>query len=92
MGAVISQDKVKQFLESISTPISWINLKSDKDHAVKYIYRFYSLGTKPIGAEGLPICGGHNLSNLEVGTFIKGHMDFRCYLYGIAHITELIHD
>jgi hypothetical protein len=69
-----------------------MNLTSSKDHTVKYLYRFYSLGVRPIGAAGLPSCVGHHLHNLEVGSFVQGHMDFRCYLYGITHITELIHD
>lgn len=64
MGAVVGQDKVKQFLKSAPIAITWINLKSDKDHAVKYLYRFYSLGVSSIGAEGLPVCPGHELRDL----------------------------
>lgn len=56
---------------------------------MRYLYRFFNLKSQAIGAGGVEKVEGHRVRNLEVGEFVKGHIDFRSHLFGIGKMVGL---
>ena len=79
-------------MKEIHHSIHWINFQSSKDYAVRYVYRAYTLGNRPIGSGGVIKVPGHEIDNWEVGELVDGHMDFRSNLYGLCLLTGIKHD
>lgn len=63
MGGVADRDNVYKIIERSTEPLTWLNFQSRQDYAVKYVYRVCTLGSKPIGSDGIPQVSGHEILN-----------------------------
>lgn len=92
LGSAANRDEVRSLLERAPLSMEMLNLWSEGDYSIKYIYRLCRLGSVALGSADLPPIGGHEISNINCSKFVKSHMDFRCNLYGIGLMSGLIHD
>jgi hypothetical protein len=92
MGSAANRQNVQNVLEKAPTSLELLNLWSEGDYSIRYIYRLCRLGSVALGAGNLPPVSGHEVVNINCSKFVKSHMDFRCNLYGIGLLTGLIHD
>ena len=79
-------------MKQARTPLSWVNFVSQKDYAVRYMFRACTLGGRPIGWGGVRKIEGHDVENIEVEDLVHGHMDYRRHLYGLTLLAGLNHE
>ena len=76
-GGVAEQAEVDKCIQQSRYPLWWINFKSEKDWAVRYLFWICNLGGRPIGEKGILEVEGHEVENYEVGHIVKGHLEYR---------------
>jgi hypothetical protein len=91
-GGVADKNRVEKMLDTSNEPLNWINFKSRRDYAVRYLYRVCTMGAQSIGAAGVKGIPGHEVENWELEELVNGHMDFRSHLRGLCLMAGMRHD
>ena len=69
-----------------------INLHSDNDGALKYLFRICKPNIQPIGLHPIEDLPGHHIVNQDCTSIIDGHMSYRANMKNLAFVLNMKDD